>query len=145
VQGGSQGGGQTLVTAGLCPQVTAIAANVPAMCDHAAVAVGRRPGWPFMVRSKDGEIEQDVLEVSRYFDAVNFARHIKVPALIGTGFQDRTCASSSVYEAFNVLQGPKRMVVDPLTGHGGNKENWSKAFWGPFVERYGLGRGDGTL
>jgi cephalosporin-C deacetylase len=144
VQGGSQGGGQTIVTAGLCPEVTAIAANVPAMCDHTGIAIGRHSGWPMLVRWKDGAPEPDVLEVSRYFDAVNFARRVTVPALIGTGFQDRVCASSSVYAAYNVLKGPKRMVIDPLTGHGGDKPNWNGLFW-RFRDSYGLGKGDWTL
>jgi cephalosporin-C deacetylase-like acetyl esterase len=144
VQGGSQGGGQALVTAGLCPEVTAVAANVPALCDHTGIAMGRRSGWPMLVRWKDGEPQADVLEVSRYFDAVNFARRIEVPTLIGTGFQDRVCSSSSVYAAYNVLKGPKRMVIDPLTGHGGNKPNWGDAFW-RFRGSYGLGKGDWTL
>jgi cephalosporin-C deacetylase-like acetyl esterase len=144
VQGGSQGGGQALVTGGLCPEVTAVAANVPALCDHTGIAVGRRSGWPMLVRSKDGEPEPDVLEASRYFDAVNFARRIDVPTLIGTGFQDRVCTSSSIYAAYNVLAGPKRIVLDPLTGHGGEKPNWGDTFW-KFRGSYGLGRGDWSL
>ena len=128
VVGGSQGGGQTLVTAGLDPHVTAAAANVPAMCDHTARAIGRAPGWPMMVAMQDGKPEPTQLQVSRYFDAVNFARRIKVPTIVGTGFADTTCPSSSVYAAYNVIQGPKKMILDPLSGHGGQKPNWDAAY-----------------
>jgi hypothetical protein len=48
VAGGSQGG-QALVTAGLSPRVTALAADVPALCDLTGNAVGRYDGWPLMV------------------------------------------------------------------------------------------------
>ena len=128
VSGGSQGGGQTFVTAGLDPHVTAAAANVPAMCDHTAAVVGRGPGWPRLVANKDGKPDPVQLQVARYFDAVNFAREIKVPTLVGTGFADTTCPSSSVYAAFNVIQGPKKIAVDPLTDHGGKKPNWEAAY-----------------
>jgi cephalosporin-C deacetylase-like acetyl esterase len=144
VQGGSQGGGQSIVTAGLCPQVTAMAANVPALCDHGGGTVGRLPGWPFFVRWHDGEPDAQELETSRYFDAVNFARRVTCPSLVGTGFQDRVCSSASVYAAYNQIRGPKRVVVDPLSGHGGEKPEWGKAF-GQFRERYGRGRGDWEL
>ncbi|KPK63328.1 MAG: hypothetical protein AMK73_05205, partial [Planctomycetes bacterium SM23_32] len=52
--GGSQGGGQAIVTAALSPHVTAVAASVPAMCDHTARAVGRAPGWPMLVATPGG-------------------------------------------------------------------------------------------
>jgi cephalosporin-C deacetylase-like acetyl esterase len=126
--GGSQGGGQTLVIAGLDPRVTAAAANVPAMCDHTARAIGRAPGWPMLVATSGGVPDPTQLQVSRYFDAVNFAREIKVPAIVGTGFADTTCPSSSVYAAYNVIQGPKKMILDPLSGHGGAKPNWDAAY-----------------
>jgi cephalosporin-C deacetylase-like acetyl esterase len=97
-----------------------------------------------LVHWEDGVPEADVLEASRYFDAVNFARRVTVPALIGTGFQDRVCTSSSVYAAYNVMKGPKRMVLDPLSGHGGEKPNWGSVFW-RFRTSYGLGKGDWAL
>lgn len=129
VSGGSQGGGQTLVTAGLSPHVTAFAADVPALCDLTGNAVGRIDGWPQMVGlDTSGKPYPKQQETARYFDAVNFVRHVKVPAIIGTGFADLVCPSSSVYAAFNVLKGPKALVVDPRTGHNGGKVNWPKAY-----------------
>ena len=130
VEGGSQGGGQTLVTAALDPHVTAAAADVPAMCDHTARVVGRFPGWPRLVATgEDGKPDPTQLQVSRYFDAVNFARKIKVPIIIGTGFADMTCPSSSVYAAFNAIPSPdKKMVLDPLTGHTGAHRNYAAAY-----------------
>ena len=129
VTGSSQGGGQTIVAAGLNPRVTAVAACVPAMCDQTALALpDRAPGWPRMVSVRDGKLDPVHVETARYYDAVNFARKITAPALFATGFADLTCPSSSVYAAYNVLSGPKRMALDPLSEHSGNKPNWSKAY-----------------
>lgn len=138
VAGTSQGGGQTLVTAGLSPHVTALAANVPALCDLTGHAVGRVDGWPKIVAIEDGQPNLDHQNTARYFDAVNFVRDVDVPAIVGTGFADLVCPSSSVYAAFNVMDGPKTMVIDPQTGHGGNKVNWSKAYDAFLREQGGL-------
>lgn len=135
VYGGSQGGAQAIVTAALNPQVTAVAAGVPALCDQTARALpDRAPGWPRMVAVKDGKLDPIHAEVARYFDVVNFARKVNIPAVIGTGFADLTCPSSSVYAAYNVIPGPKRMVLDPLSGHGGAKPNWQREL-ADFVRR----------
>jgi cephalosporin-C deacetylase-like acetyl esterase len=119
VWGSSQGGGQAIVTASLCPNVTAFVANVPALCDHGAREVGRKPGWPTWVAyDKDGKADPAMLEASRYFDCTNFARTIKAKALISNGFIDTTCAPVSVYAVYNVLPGEKQMFDMVTTGHG---------------------------
>jgi cephalosporin-C deacetylase-like acetyl esterase len=124
--GGSMGGGQALATAALSPHVTALFVDAPAMCDHTAAVVGRTPGWPWLVAVSGGEPNRTQLEMARYFDGVNFARRIKVPAIVGTAFADLTCPSSTVIAACNALQGPRRLVLDPLCGHNGPKPNWEK-------------------
>ena len=120
-----------------------MAADVPALCDLTGAAVNRYAGWPRMVTLDDqGQPNPQQLDVARYFDAVNFARDIKIPALVGTGFVDLVCPASSVYTAFNVLQGPKQMIIDPQAGHQGPNPNWNKAFDGFLRERGGLKGGD---
>ena len=111
VSGSSQGGGSALILAGLNKNITALAANVPALCDHAGSKKGRSSGWPRLDRTKNAD------KVAPYFDAANFARLIKVPALVSCGFIDRTCSPSSVYAAYNELGGEKEMVHMPLEGH----------------------------
>ena len=68
VHGGSQGGYQAIVTAGMHPAVTALAANVPAGCDHTGKQAGRVPGWPnWAGRTWQGKSEAKMLEAARYF------------------------------------------------------------------------------
>jgi cephalosporin-C deacetylase len=118
VMGSSQGGGLSLVTAGLDPRVTALAANVPALCDHLGFRAQRQPGWPILVQQ--GNAAQEA--TAGYFDAVNFARHAKCPAIVGVGFVDTVCSPSSVYSAYNVLTGPKQIVPTPAMGHSQSAE-----------------------
>ena len=111
IDGSSQGGGSALILSGLNKNITALAANVPALCDHGGVKTGRSSGWPRLDRQKNADA------FAPYFDAANFARFIKVPALVSCGFIDTTCSPSSVYAAYNQLKGDKQMVHVPLEGH----------------------------
>ena len=111
IDGSSQGGGSALILSGLNKNITALAANVPALCDHGGSKTGRSSGWPRLDRQKNADA------FAPYFDAANFARFIKVPALVSCGFIDTTCSPSSVYAAYNQLKGDKQMVHVPLEGH----------------------------
>ena len=112
--GSSQGGGQALVAAGLEPRVTALIANVPAMCDH----TGTINGWPRLVPRDDaGNPDPQIQQASRYFDAMNFATRTTADALVSVGFIDNTCRPTTVYAAYNNLRGKKRMLDKPLMTH----------------------------
>lgn len=118
VTGHSQGGGQSLVAAGLDPRVTAIASGVPAMCDHSGNAANRIAGWPKLVPlTGDGKPDPQVLEASRYFDAMNFATRTKAESLLSVGFIDITCPPTGIYATYNNLPGTKRMLTRPRMGH----------------------------
>ena len=134
VQGGSQGGYQALVTAGLHPAVTALAASVPAGCDHTGKPAGRSPGWPnWAGRTWQGKNEAKMLTASRYFDAMNFATRIKCPALVGVGLADTVCPSEGVLATCNQIQGPKTIVIMPRADHGGDHKDYYLKF-GPFLD-----------
>ncbi len=114
VHGSSQGGGQSIVAAGLDPRVTAFVANVPAMCEHTGVV----NGWPRLVpRGPDGKPDPKIQQVSRYFDAMNFATRTRAEALVSVGFIDNSCRPTTVYAAYNNLRGKKRIVNEPRMRH----------------------------
>jgi cephalosporin-C deacetylase-like acetyl esterase len=129
VRGTSQGGGQSLVLAGLHPKVTGCAAQVPAMCDQTAKLVERLPSWPMLVWGPG-----PVAETSRYFDAVNFSRRIKADLLIGMGLADTVCPSHTVFAAYNVATCPKAIVVSPGRSHGGGDASEAAAKEEAFLE-----------
>lgn len=119
VQGGSQGGLQTIVTAGLHPAITAATACVPAGCDHTGAALKRSPGWPFWITSGASADVQKKTVASTYYDVVNFARRITCPVLVGMGLIDTTCAPAGVFAMFNQITAPKRIVIMPHADHKG--------------------------
>ncbi|SFH86738.1 acetylxylan esterase [Planctomicrobium piriforme] len=129
VQGTSQGGYQALVTAGLHPKITGMAANVPAGCDHTGKQVGRAPGWPNWTSLViAGSTPEQTLQTGRYFDAMNFARKITCPSLVGVGLIDTTCPPEGVIATFNQIQGPKELVIMPLADHKLKQEPYYPKF-----------------
>ena len=120
VAGNSQGGGQTLVAAGLDPDVKLILASVPAMCDHGGILAGRISGWPRLVKMKNGKVvNPDAVKTLPYFDAAFFAKRIKAEAYLTVGLIDVTCSPTSVFAAYNSIPGKKHITVLPYHGHRG--------------------------
>jgi len=123
VHGSSQGGAQAIVAAGLDSRVTFFAAGVPAMCDHTGSVVGRVCGWPkFVPKGADGTPDSKVLEVARYYDAMNFARRTQADGIVTVGFIDTVCPPTSVYAMYNALVGRKEIFNDPPSQHHVSKE-----------------------
>jgi len=120
VAGNSQGGGQTLVAAGLDPDVKLILASVPAMCDHGGILAGRISGWPRLVKMKNGKVvNPEAVKTLPYFDAAFFAKRIKAEAYLTVGLIDVTCSPTSVFAAYNNIPGKKHITVLPYRGHRG--------------------------
>jgi cephalosporin-C deacetylase-like acetyl esterase len=102
LMGTSMGGQQSLVTAGIRPQVTAVIVNEPAGADITGERVGRKPGYPNWPSN-----DPRAMATAPYFDVVNFASRIKAPVFAGIGFIDTTCPPAGIWTALNQIPGPK--------------------------------------
>lgn len=101
--GGSMGGQQSLVLAGLRPeQITSVLVCVPAGADTNADLHGRKAGYPNWPSDNP-----DVMKTALYFDTVNFASRIKAPVLAGMGFIDTISPPAGVWTALNQISAPK--------------------------------------
>ncbi len=117
VMGDSQGGQQSLVTAGLYPGITACMSLVPAGFDMLGPKVGRKGGWPQWYAWSEGKNPDRVHETSRYFDVANFIPSIRCPVLVGVGLLDETCPPEGILAGLNQYQGPKKIMLLPHSGH----------------------------
>ena len=101
--GGSMGGQQSLVLAGLRPEkITAALVCVPAGADANGDLHGRKAGYPNWPSNNP-----DVMKTALYFDTVNFASRIKAPVMAGMGFIDTISPPAGVWTALNQIAGPK--------------------------------------
>lgn len=117
VTGNSQGGLQTLMLAGLHPKISAAIAGVPAGCDLTGPVAGRSPAWPMWYWATQGKDAEKVREASRYYDVLNFARHITCPILVGAGLIDETCPPAGILAVVNQAKGKKEVAFLPEAGH----------------------------
>ncbi|MBQ4291373.1 MAG: acetylxylan esterase [Muribaculaceae bacterium] len=115
--GGSQGGMLSIMTAALHPKVSALFAYFPAFCELTGYRHGRGGGWPHLFRNPDEPNLEARMEVSRYYDTVNFARILTVPGFFAWGFNDPVCCPTSTFSAYNVITAPKELHVARDTGH----------------------------
>lgn len=122
VHGISQGGGITLATAGLVPDLACVVARVPFLCDFPR-AISLTDNHPYREIADYLAHYRDrvdaVTTTLSYFDGVNFARRATAPAAFSTGLMDATCPPSTVYAAYNAYAGPKQIHEWPFNGHEG--------------------------
>jgi cephalosporin-C deacetylase-like acetyl esterase len=101
--GGSMGGQQSLVLAGLRPEkVTAVLVCVPAGADTNGDLHGRKAGYPNWPSN-----DPAIMKTALYFDTVNFASRIKAPVMAGMGFIDTISPPAGIWTALNQMPGPK--------------------------------------
>lgn len=108
VEGGSQGGLQTIWAAGLDPAVTRAIPVVPWCCDLNGKSIKRLGGWLPPWTPALG-----------YFDAVNHGKRIRCFTWINrAGLGDYTCPPSGVASLYNGMKCPKSIVWVQDSTHG---------------------------
>lgn len=117
VMGDSQGGQQSLMIAGLHPDITAAMALVPAGFDMLGPELGRKGGWPQWYDQTEGKDADEVHTASKYFDVTHFIPNIKCPVLVGVGLLDETCPPEGILAGLNQLKSNKEIILLPLSQH----------------------------
>ncbi len=135
VTGGSQGGGIAIAAAALAPAVKAVMPDVPFLAAF-------RRGAEVATSDPFGEIARYlavhradvdlVFETLSYFDGVNFARRITIPAFFSVALMDDIVPPSTTFAAYNHLASTDSTIaVYEFNGHeGGMTLQWERqAAW----------------
>ena len=129
VQGGSQGGALSLITAGLDPRVKACVANHPALSDMAGYLAGRAGGYPHFNR-QNNMLTPAKVETLSYYDVVNFARRITCPVYMTWGYNDNVCPPTTSYIVWNLISAPKESLITPVNEHWTSEDtNYGQMLW----------------
>ena len=111
VSGGSQGGFQALLMAGLDGDATFADANVPWLCDMGGKArLGRIDGW-----------QPAFTDALNYYDPIHHARRIPNTCKVQisrNGLGDTVCPPSGISVVYNNITAPKKMVFVQGSEHG---------------------------
>jgi cephalosporin-C deacetylase len=120
--GGSQGGGITIAAGALYPEAQVIMPDVPFLCHYQrAMTITDSAPYSEIVNFLKRHRDQDdqVQTTLSYFDGVNFAARIDARALFSVGLMDTICPPSTVYAAYNHLQGEKDIRIYTYNNHEG--------------------------
>ena len=116
VTGGSQGGALSIVTASLDDRIDYLAAFYPALSDMTGFLHGRAGGWP-QIFVDEFTNKPEKIEVSKYYDVVNFARSVKAEGWYSWGYNDNVCPPASTFAAYNVINAGKELHLFHETQH----------------------------
>ena len=120
VTGSSQGGGLTITTAAMRPQVRAAAAGCPYLTGFVD-AIRLTHTYPYQEINDylrlHPERRQAVEETLAYFDAINFADRITCPIIVNIGLQDNVCPPETGYAVFEAIASQDKRLY-PYDGHG---------------------------
>ncbi len=135
VTGSSQGGGLTITTAAMRPEVRAAAAGAPYLTGFLD-SIELTHTYPYeeindylrLHPDSRGEVE----ETLNYFDGINFADRITCPIIVNVGLQDNVCPPETGFALFDKIgSADKRMY--PYDGQG---HSAGRAEHGPVIEAF---------
>jgi cephalosporin-C deacetylase len=137
LSGASQGGGIAIAATALSDGVRAVMPDVPFL-SHFRRAVEATPEEPFTEITRYLAVHRERVEATfdtlSYFDGVNFASRIDVPAYFSVALMDGIVLPSTVFAAYNRLASvDKDIAVYAYNGHeGGQFLQWTRqAAWLP--------------
>jgi cephalosporin-C deacetylase len=120
VTGASQGGGLTICTAAMRPEIRAAAAGAPYLCGYLD-AIELTHTYPYEEINdylrQHPDSRPAVEETLAYFDGLNFADRITCPIIVNIGLQDNVCPPETGYALFNRIGATDKRLY-PYDGHG---------------------------
>ena len=129
VTGHSQGGGLSIVTAAMRPEIKAASSGAPYLCAFMDAA-GLTSTYPYQeitdYLSLYPERRQAVEDTLAYFDAVNFADKIRCPIIVSLGLQDNVCPPETGYAVYNAIASTDKKLY-AYDGHGHDARNFTHA------------------
>ncbi len=127
--GGSQGGGLSIIVAGIDDRVDALVSYYPAMSDMVGYTAGRAGGWPHTLKDKRFHTPE-IINTLSYYDVSSFAREISVPGYYTFGYNDMVCPPTTTYSVYNVIDAPKTLQVAENTAHYAySEQGWDAWRW----------------
>lgn len=124
IYGESQGGGLSMLVAGIDNRVTHLIQSVAALSQHAGKRFGVPSGFPYYLELAealylpDQSKVDEAFEAIKYYDAVFAARRFKGPSMHFVNYMDDICPAATHYAARNEMGGPKYTLHSLDRFHG---------------------------
>ncbi|HEX4047408.1 MAG TPA: acetylxylan esterase [Elusimicrobiota bacterium] len=114
VMGASQGGGVSLLVAGLDPRISAVSADAPFLTDWPESLSA--PMSPYAdvrkyIAENPGK-RAAVMKTVSYYDTLDVAGRIEVPVLVQAGLKDRTCPAPEIEKLYARLASSRKTLTE---------------------------------
>ncbi|MEM6319294.1 MAG: HYR domain-containing protein [Bacteroidota bacterium] len=141
--GVSQGGGLSMLLAGIDDRVSLLINSNPTMGQHVGYKYDRASGFPYYLSIAD-DLNQGnsaafnaTVNATKYYDAMFHARRFKGASYTLTGMKDLVVPSATALVSHNQLRGSKVLMMSRDGGHDHPNEYWNGRF--EFMRRHFAG------
>jgi len=141
--GVSQGGGLSILLAGIDDRVGLLINSNPTMGQHVGYKYDRAGGFPYYLSiiedTNQGNtgVFNSAVDATKYYDAMFHARRFKGASFSLTGFKDLVVPSATALVSHNQLPGSKVLMISRDGGHDHPNEYWNGRF--EFMRRHFAG------
>jgi len=141
--GVSQGGGLSILLAGIDNRVSLLINSNPTMGQHVGFKHDRASGFPYylsIIEAKNqgnANVFNSAVNATKYYDAMFHARRFKGASFSLTGLKDLVVPSATALVAHNQLPGSKVLMISRDGGHDHPNEYWNGRF--EFMRRHFAG------
>jgi len=141
--GVSQGGGLSILLAGIDDRISLLINSNPTMGQHVGYKYDRASGFPAYLSIIDDRNQGNVsvfdaaVNATKYYDAMFHARRFKGASFSLTGLKDLVVPSVTALVSHNQLRGSKVLMVSRDGGHNHPNEYWNGRF--EFMRRHFAG------
>jgi cephalosporin-C deacetylase len=112
VMGASQGGGVSLLVAGLDPRVVAVAADFPFLTDWPDSLSAPAGVYPSVRQyiAEHPDRRAAVMKTVSYYDTLDVAGRIAVPVFVQAGLKDKTCPAAYILKMYGRLKSARKTL-----------------------------------
>ena len=115
--GVSEGGGLSILAAGIDDRPTMLGCSIFALSEHTGYKYDRASSFPYFLSRGSinwpPEVDPNVVVASKYYDAMRAAKRYKGPVYSATNYLDETVLSATNFSTFNQFRGPAVIAHKP--------------------------------
>ena len=141
--GVSQGGGLSIILAGIDDRISLLINSNPTMGQHVGYKYDRASGFPYYLsiieamNQGNPNVFNSAVNATKYYDAMFHARRFKGASFSLTGLKDLVVPSATALVSHNQLPGSKVLMISRDGGHNHPNEYWNGRF--EFMRRHFAG------
>ena len=127
VYGVSQGGGLSILMAGVDDRIKVCMNTISILCEHAGFKYGRASGFPYYLKNAPGYDypQEQTLSAIKYYDAVHAANRFKGSVHMNISYLDDVTPAATEFAAYNQFTGDHKVLVhSPKLGHSSPSRFW---------------------